>query len=105
MSAFAISQRIKEIGIRKVLGASTETIVTLLSKDFLILVLVAAVISFPVAWYAMHKWLEDFAYRIAIPWWAFILAAIVAAVTAIGTISIQAIKAAMSNPVKSLRNE
>ena len=105
LSSFAISQRIKEIGIRKVLGANVSTIVTLLSKDFLQLVAVAAVFAFPVAWYFMHKWLEDFAYRISMPWWIFIVAAIVAGLIALFTISFQAIKAAMSNPVKSLRTE
>lgn len=105
LSAFAITQRIKEIGIRKVLGADVSTIVTLLSKDFLKLVLIAAVIAFPVAWYAMHNWLEDFAYRINIPWWIFILAGILAAIVALFTISFQAIKAALANPVKSLRTE
>jgi putative ABC transport system permease protein len=105
LSAFAITQRIKEIGIRKVLGADTGTIVTLLSKDFLKLVMIAAVIAFPIAWYAMHNWLQDFAYRINIPWWIFLLAGIVAAVVALATISVQAIKAALANPVKSLRTE
>jgi putative ABC transport system permease protein len=105
LSAFAITQRIKEIGIRKVLGADVSTIVTLLSKDFLKLVLIAAVIAFPIAWYAMHNWLEDFAYRINIPWWIFLLAGILAAVVALFTISFQAIKAALANPVKSLRTE
>ena len=79
LSAFAITQRIKEIGVRKVLGASTGSIVGLLSKDFLKLVAIAAIIAFPVAWYAMHSWLQDFAYRINMPWWIFILAAIIAA--------------------------
>jgi len=105
LSAFAITQRIKEIGIRKVLGASVGTIVMLLSKDFLKLVIIAAVIAFPVAWYAMHKWLADFAYRIDISWWIFILAGIIAACIALVTVGIQAIKAAMANPVKSLRTE
>lgn len=105
LSAFTISQRIKEIGIRKVLGAEVSSIVTLLSKDFLKLVGVAALIAFPVAWWAMHKWLNDFAYRIAIPWWLFLLAALAAGVIAFLTISFQAIKAATANPVKSLRTE
>ncbi len=105
LSAFAITQRIKEIGIRKVLGASVSNIVGLLSKDFLKLVLIAAVIAFPIAWYAMHKWLQDFAYRIGIPWWIFVLAGIIAAIVAFVTISFQAIKAALANPVKSLRTE
>lgn len=105
LSAFAISQRIKEIGIRKVLGANTGSIVGLLSKDFLKLVLVAAVIAFPLAWYAMSRWLQDFAYRISVPWWVFIFAGIVAGVVAFVTISIQTIKAASANPVKNLRTE
>lgn len=105
LSAFAISQRIKEIGIRKVLGANVSTIVTILSKDFMKLVVIAAVIAFPIAWFAMNKWLQDFAYRITIPWWIFIIAGIVAAVIALVTISFQAIKAAVANPVKSLRTE
>ncbi len=105
LSAFAISQRIKEIGIRKVLGADVSTIVTLLSKDFLKLVIIAAVIAFPVAWWAMNKWLQDFAYRINIPWWLFLLAGIMAALVALSTVSFQAIKAALANPVKSLRTE
>lgn len=105
LSAFAITQRLKEIGIRKVLGANVSTIVTLLSKDFLKLVLIAAIIAFPVAWFAMRQWLEDFAYRINIPWWIFLLAGILAALVALFTISFQAIKAALANPVKSLRTE
>lgn len=105
LSSFAITQRIKEIGIRKVLGAGTGTIVVLLSKDFLKLVLLAALISFPVAWYAMHQWLADFAYRIDISWWIFLLAGVIAAAIALLTVSTQAIKAAISNPVKNLRTE
>jgi len=105
LSAFAISQRIKEIGIRKVLGANVSTIVTLLSKDFLILVAIAFVFAFPVALWAMHKWLNDFAYRISMPYWIFFAAGIVAALIALITISFQAIKAAVANPVKSLRTE
>jgi len=105
LSSFTITQRIKEIGIRKVLGASAVSIVQLLSQDFLKLVLIAAVIAFPVAWYAMHQWLLDFAYRINIPWWIFIVAGVVAAVIALATISLLTVKAAMSNPVKSLRTE
>ena len=105
LSSFAITQRIKEIGIRKVLGASAGTIVVLLSKDFLKLVLIAAVIAFPIAWYAMHEWLADFAYRITISWWIFIVAGFIAACIALITVSTMAIKAALSNPVKSLRTE
>jgi putative ABC transport system permease protein len=105
LSAFAITQRIKEIGVRKVLGADVSSIVALLSKDFLKLVMIAAIIAFPVAWYAMHNWLEDFAYRISIQWWVFLLAGIAALLVALITISFQAIKAAIANPVKSLRTE
>ncbi|MEP6614926.1 MAG: ABC transporter permease [Ginsengibacter sp.] len=105
LSAFAITQRVKEIGIRKVLGASVSSIVSLLSKDFLKLVVIAAVIAFPIAWYAMNNWLQDFAYRINISWWIFFTAAVIAAFIALFTISLQAIKAAVANPVKSLRSE
>jgi putative ABC transport system permease protein len=105
LSAFAISQRVKEIGIRKVLGASVRGIVLLLSTDFLKLVAVAAVVGFLIAWYAMNKWLEDFAYRIQIQWWIFLLAGIIAATVAFLTIALQAVKAATSNPVKNLRTE
>ncbi len=105
LSAFTITQRVKEIGIRKVLGASTAGIVTLLSKDFLKLVMIAAVIAFPVAWFAMHSWLQDFAYRISIEWWIFLIAGFIAALVALATISFQAIRAALANPVKSLRTE
>jgi len=105
LSAFAITQRIREIGIRKVLGADVGSIVGLLSKDFLKLVIIAAVIAFPLAWYAMNNWLQDFAYRINIPWWIFLAAGIIAAIIAFATISLQAVKAAVANPVKSLRTE
>ncbi len=105
LSAFSISERIKEIGIRKVLGASAGTIVRLLSVDFLKLVALAAIIAFPVAWYVMHQWLQDFAYHISIQWWIFLIAGILAAFIALATISFQALKAAWANPVNSLRSE
>lgn len=105
LSAFAITQRFKEIGIRKVLGASVSNIVTLLSKDFIKLVLIATIIAFPIAWYFMNNWLQDFAYRITISWWIFMVAGIMAAAVAIATISFQAVKAAIANPVKNLRTE
>lgn len=105
LSAFAISQRIKEIGVRKVLGASTQSIVGLLSKDFLRLVAIAAVFAFPIAWFAMNNWLKDFAYRTCIHWWVFIIAGVLAALVAFVTVSVQAVKAAVSNPMKNLRTE
>jgi putative ABC transport system permease protein len=105
LSAFTISQRVKEIGVRKVLGANIGGIVALLSKDFLILVLVASLIAFPVAWFAMHNWLKDFAYRVSISWWIFLAAGLAALAIALATVSFQAIRAAMVNPVKALRTE
>ncbi len=105
LSTFAAQQRIKEIGIRKILGASVGQIISLLSKDFLKLVFIAFLIAIPIGWFFMNKWLQDFAYRINIPWWVFLLAGTVAVVIAILTISFQAIKAAITNPVKSLRVE
>ena len=105
LATFAAQQRVKEIGIRKVLGASVASLVGLLSKDFLKLVMVALVLAVPIAWYVMNKWLQDFAYRIEIEWWVFLAAAIIALVIALATISSQAIKAAISNPVKNLRTE
>jgi len=105
LAMFTAEQRTKEIGIRKVLGASVAGIVNLLSIDFLKLVLVAVVLATPVAWWAMNKWLMDFAYRIDISWWMFALAAVTALLIALFTVSFQAIKAAIANPVKSLRTE
>lgn len=102
---YAAEQRIKEIGIRKVLGASVNNIAGMLSKDFLKLVLIASLIAFPVAWWSMNKWLQDFAYRINISWWIFLLSGIIALVIAVLTVSSQTIKAALKNPVKSLRTE
>jgi len=105
LSLFATIQRTKEIGVRKVLGASVSNILVLLSKDFIKLVLIASVIAFPVSWWIMHKWLQDFAYRINISWWIFLGAGLLSIVIALGTISFQAIRAAIANPVKSLRTE
>ncbi|MFT3705408.1 MAG: ABC transporter permease [Agriterribacter sp.] len=105
LAAFIAEQRTKEIGIRKVLGASVGNVVTMLSKDFLKLVLIASVIAFPLAWWAMHAWLRDFAYRVDIGWWIFMVAGLIAAGIALITVSFQAIKAALANPVKSLRTE
>lgn len=105
LSAFTISQRFKEIGVRKVLGASIPQIVIELSKDFLKLVLVAALIALPIAWYSMSQWLLDFAFRVNLGWWIFALAGILALVIAFVTIGFQSVKAALANPVKSLRSE
>jgi putative ABC transport system permease protein len=105
LTIYAAEQRVKEIGIRKVLGASVGGIVLMLSKDFLKLVLIASVIAIPVAWFFMHKWLEDFAYRININWWVFVLSALAAIIIAMATIGLQVLKAAIANPVKSLRTE
>jgi len=105
LSAFTINQRIKEIGVRKVLGASVPQIVAELSKDFLKLVIVAAVIALPIAWFSMNKWLLDFAFRITISWWILAVAGVIALIIAFVTISFQSVKAALANPVKSLRSE
>lgn len=105
LTIYAAEQRVKEIGIRKVLGARVTGIVLMLSKDFLKLVLIAAVIAVPLAWFFMHKWLQDFAYRININWWVFVWSALVAMVIAMATICLQVLKAAIANPVKSLRTE
>lgn len=105
LSAFVIEQRTKEIGIRKVLGASIQNVLLLVSKDFLLLVGIAFLISVPVTWWAMHNWLQDFAYRVNIQWWVFLLAGSIAILISALTISFQAIKAAVANPVKSLRTE
>jgi putative ABC transport system permease protein len=105
LATFAAQQRIKEIGVRKVLGASVPHVVGLLSKDFLKLVVIALIAAVPIAWYLMNQWLNDFAYRVNIQWWIFLLAAIIAIIIAFITISFQAIKAAIANPVKSLRTE
>jgi putative ABC transport system permease protein len=105
LSAYTASQRIKEIGIRKVLGASVPDITKMLSRDFLKLILLAIVIASPLAWWAMNNWLQDFAYRIRISWWIFAAAGIIALLIAMFTVSLQAVKAAIANPVKSLRTE
>jgi putative ABC transport system permease protein len=105
LASYSTMQRTREIGIRKVLGATIPNIVNLLSRDFLTLVGFAIIIASPIAWFAMHKWLQDFAYRIPISWWIFAVAAVAATIIAILTVSFQAIKAAVANPVKSLRTE
>jgi putative ABC transport system permease protein len=105
LASYSTMQRTKEIGIRKVMGASVKGIINLLSKEFLTLVVLSFFIAMPVAWYFMHAWLKDFAYRTDISWWVFVLAGILALLIAITTVSFQAIKAAIANPVKSLRTE
>ena len=102
---FATQQRIKEIGVRKVLGASVFSIVSLLTKDFIILICIAMVIAAPLAYWGIYKWLQDFAFRINIGWTVFAIAGVIVILIALLTISFQAIKAAVSNPVKSLRTE
>jgi len=105
LSAYNILQRTKEVGIRKVLGATTQNVVFILSKDFLLLVIISFVIAAPVSWLIMHNWLQDFAYRINISWWVFGVAGLLALAIALSTISYQAIRAALANPVKSLKTE
>jgi ABC-type antimicrobial peptide transport system permease subunit len=105
LATYMAEARIKEIGVRKVLGASVAGITTLLSKDFLKLVVISLVIAIPVAWWAMHAWLEKFEYRVEIQWWYFALAGMIAILIALATVSYQAIRAGLSNPVRSLRAE
>lgn len=105
LASFMAVQRIKEVGIRKVLGATAANIVYLFSKEFIVLIAIAFVIATPIAWYFMNKWLQDYVYRIDISWWMFIVGGVVAIIIALATISFQAIKAAIANPVKSLRTE
>lgn len=103
--SLTVQNRVKEIGIRKVLGASVANITTLISADFIKLVIVSLAISSPIAWYSMNSWLQDFAYRINIQWWIFALAGVLSVIIALATLSFQSIKAARANPVKSLRSE
>jgi ABC-type antimicrobial peptide transport system permease subunit len=105
LATYTAQVKFKEIGIRKVLGASIAGIIQLISKDFLKWVVIAIVIAIPIAWWAMSKWLHGFAYRINISWWVFALAGCIALLIALATVCFQAIKAAMANPVKSLRTE
>jgi putative ABC transport system permease protein len=105
LAAYTAERRIKEIGIRKVLGASVAGLTGLLSRDFLKLVAVSCLIAFPVAWYATNNWLQSYQYRVTVQWWVFAAAGVAAIVIALATVSFQAVKAALSNPVKSLRSE
>ncbi|MEP6749691.1 MAG: FtsX-like permease family protein, partial [Bacteroidota bacterium] len=105
LASYSAERRIKEVGIRKVLGASVQNITAMLSKDFLKYVVIATIIAWPLAWFAVHTWLQDYAYRIDMSWWIFVVAGLMACFIAVITISFQAIKAAVANPVKSLRTE
>jgi putative ABC transport system permease protein len=105
LSVYTAERRIKEIGIRKILGASVTSVVSLLSKDILLLIVLSALIAFPIAWWASNKWLEDFAYRIPVSAWIFFASGILAIAIALVTVSFQAIKAALTNPAKHLRSE
>jgi putative ABC transport system permease protein len=105
LAAFNAEKRTKEIGIRKVMGASVSQIAYKLSIDFLKLVAISILFSLPLGWFAMNKWLEDFSYKIEIGWWVFVLAAVLAVAISVATVSYQGIKAAIVNPVKSLRAE
>lgn len=105
LASFAISRRIKEIGIRKVLGASTQSIIGLIGKDFILLVVIAFVLATPLTWYLMNQWLQDFVHRTSISWWMFVVAMVLVVALALFTVAIQAVKAAWMNPVKSLRTE
>ena len=105
LATYAAEQRTREIGIRKVLGASVSGIVTLLSKEFIKLVLIASLVAIPVSWWMMNNWLSDFAYRTKIYWWVFVIAGALALLVALGTVGLKALKAAITNPVRSLRSE
>jgi putative ABC transport system permease protein len=105
LASYSAERRIKEVGIRKVLGASVQNIVGILSTHFVKLVLIANLIAWPIAWFALHRWLQDYAYRVNISWWVFVMSGSLAMLIALVTVSFQAIKAAIANPVKSLRTE
>ncbi|MBO9634010.1 MAG: FtsX-like permease family protein, partial [Chitinophagaceae bacterium] len=105
LTAYSTMQRTKEIGIRKVMGASVSNILHLLSKEFIWLAAISFLVSAPLAWFFMHKWLQNFAYRISIGWYVFAIAGTAALLIGLFTISFQAVKAAIANPVKSLRTE
>jgi putative ABC transport system permease protein len=105
LAAYSAEQRVREIGIRKVLGASVSSLVTLLSQEFVVLVTVSFLLAVPLGWYLMEGWLSDFAYRIRLRWWIFALAGGLALLIALLTVSFQSVRAALANPVKSLRSE
>jgi ABC-type antimicrobial peptide transport system permease subunit len=105
LASFMAVQRIKEIGIRKVLGATASNIVYLFSKEFILLISIAFVIATPVAWFFMHQWLQNYPFRIELSWWIFLIGGLASVLIALITVCFQAIKAAIANPVKSLRSE
>jgi putative ABC transport system permease protein len=105
LATYTAQVKTKEIGIRKVLGASVTSLIRLLSKEFIVLIVTAFVIATPIAWYFMSKWLQDFAYRLNINWWIFLVTGLLAIIIALLTVGFQAVKAAVANPVKSLRTE
>ncbi|HTE25238.1 ABC transporter permease [Flavitalea sp.] len=105
LATYSAEQRVKEIGLRKVLGATVFNLTSLLSKDFLKLVIISNIIAFPVAWWATNKWLQEYAYHIDVKWWVFGLAGLIAVCIALVTVSFQAIKAAIANPIKALRTQ
>ena len=105
LASFMALQKVKEVGIRKVLGASVNNILFLFSKEFMLLIGIAFLVATPLAYYFMHRWLQDFVYRVEIAWWVIALSGIIALLIALLTISLKAIKAAIANPVKSLRAE
>jgi putative ABC transport system permease protein len=105
LASFSAAQRTKEIGIRKVLGATVADITLILSREFVMLVIVSNVFAWPIAYYVMNKWLQSFAYRVDFSWWVFVLAGLIALAVALMTVSWQAIRAALANPVESLRYE
>src|SRR5699024_214513 len=105
LATFAAERRTKEIGIRRVLGASEASIVGLLNKDFLKLVIIGFIIAVPIGWYGMHRWLQNFAYKITMSWWIFFLAGGIALIIALATVSWQSVRAALANPVDSLKQE
>jgi putative ABC transport system permease protein len=105
LSVLSAEKRTKEIGIRKVLGASVNSVVTTLSRDFLKLVLIALIAAIPLAWMAANKWLQNYPYRITLDWWLFAIAGLLVIIVALATVITQAVRAAVANPVKSLRTE
>lgn len=105
LATYAAEQRLKEVTVRKILGANVSSLVSLLSKDFIKLVLLANCIALPIGWWVTHRWLQEFAYHIEVGWWIFLVAAVLATAIALLTVSYQAVKTAFSNPVKSLRAE